>query len=73
MNIDIAYEINLYSYKQGADFTLGNSFFGAVKLNKTADFDKYKHSGYGIEFDARGGFSLSDGSRFGKKVIIFNV
>ena len=36
-------------------------------------FDKYKHSGYGIGFDARGSFSLSDGSGFGKNVIMFDA
>ena len=30
------------------DFTLGNSLFGAVKLTKNSDFDKYKYSEYGI-------------------------
>ena len=30
----------------------GNSLFGAIKLTKNADFDKYKYSGYGIGFDA---------------------
>ena len=29
-----------------------NSLFGTVKLNKTADFDKFGYSGYGIGFDA---------------------
>ena len=43
-------------FKQSVDFTLGNSFFGAAKLIKNADFDKYKHSGYGIGFDAHVSF-----------------
>ena len=45
--------------------------FGAVKLTKNADFDKYKYSGYGIGFYLQGSFSLSNGSGFGKNVIIF--
>ena len=49
---------------------LGNSLFGAVNLTKNADFNKCKYSGYSIEFDARGSISLSDGSGFGKNVII---
>ena len=56
----------MWPFKQSVDFTLGNSLFGAVKLTKNADFDKYKYSGYGIGFDAHGNFSLSDGSEFGK-------
>ena len=46
--------------------------FGDVKLTKNADPDKYKYSGYGIEFDSRSEFSLPDGS-MGKNVIIFEV
>ena len=34
VNIYIVYEINLWSYPYSADFTLGNSLFGAVKLTK---------------------------------------
>ena len=56
----------MWPFKQSVDFTLGNSLFGAVKLTKNADFDKYKYSGYGIGFDAHGNFSLSGGSGFGK-------
>ena len=51
------------------DFMLRNSLFGAVKLTKNADFDKYKYSGYGIGFYAYGTFSLSDSSGFRKNVI----
>ena len=46
--------------------------FGSVKLTKNADPDKYKYSGYGIGFDSRSEFSLSDGS-IGKNVIIIGV
>ena len=58
---------------QSADFTLRNSLFAAVKLNENADPDKYSYFGYGIEFGARGGFSLSDGSVFSKNVTIFGA
>ena len=40
--------INLWPFKQSANFTLENSLFGAVKVTKNADFDKYKYSGYDI-------------------------
>ena len=33
-NIHIEYDVNLWSFKQSADFTLGNSLFGAVRLTK---------------------------------------
>ena len=45
--------------------------FGAVKLTKSADPDEHSYSGYDPEFDFCGGFPLSDGSGFGKNVIIF--
>ena len=46
--------------------------FGAVKLTKNADIDKYKYFRYGIEFDAHGSFSHPSGGN-GKNVIIFGV
>ena len=33
--------------------TLGDCLFGAVKLTKNADLNKYGYSGYGIDLDAR--------------------
>ena len=45
--------------------------FGVVNLTKNADFDKYKHSGYGIGFDSHEIVLLSDGSGFGKSVTMF--
>ena len=33
----------------------------------------YKYSGYGIGFDGSGSFSLSDGSGFGKNIIILGA
>ena len=69
--IYIAYEINLWPFTIGRDFSLGNSLYGSVKLTKNPDFDKYKYSGYGIGFDTRWSFSLSDGSGFDKNVTKF--
>ena len=46
--------------------------FGGVKWTKNADPEKYSYSGFGIGFDTRGEFSLTDGS-VGKNVIIFGV
>ena len=56
VNIYIAHEINLCSCNVVKDFPLGNSLFGAVKLTKYADSDKYKHSGYGAGFELIGAY-----------------
>ena len=55
-----------------SDFTLKDCLFGGAKLAKYAGPDKYVHIGYGIGFDSRSEFSLSDGS-VDKNVIIFGV
>ena len=46
--------------------------FGAVKLTKNTDIDKYKYSGYGIGFDGHRFYSHPSG-RTWKSVIIFGV
>ena len=70
-NIYIAYEvsksINISDYLK-----LENCLFGAVKLTKYADIDKYGYSGYGIGFDKHGSFLFPD-TRLGRNVIIFGV
>ena len=55
------------------DFTLGYLLFDAFKLTKNADSDRCSYSEYGVGFDARGSFSLTDDSEFGKNVIILGV
>ena len=50
---------------------LVNCLFEAVSLTKNADIDKYKYSGYGIEFDKNGVYSV--GNWFDRNVIIFGV
>ena len=67
------YKINLWPFKQSDNFTLQSSLFGAIKLIKNADFDKYKYSDYGIGFDLHGSFSLVNGNEFGKNAIIFGA
>ena len=52
--------------------TLENCLFGAVKLAKIFDIDKYGYSGYGIGFDRHGSFSLP-GTGLGRNVVIFEV
>ena len=46
--------------------------FGAVKITKNTDVDKYKYSGYGIGFDGKGASEHPTGS-FGNNAIIFGV
>ena len=62
----------MWNYVDSSDPTQGNSLFGAVKLLKNADIDKYKYSGYGIGFDLKENCSYPTG-RFGKTVIIFEA
>ena len=52
------------------DFTLENNLFGAVKITKNIDTNKYNYSGYGISFDAKSSFSFGN-SLNAKNVIIF--
>ena len=73
MNFYIVSEINLWALIVGKDFVLGNSLFAVVKLTKYSNPDKYKYSGYDTGFDAFRSFSLSDGSEFGKSVIVFGT
>ena len=47
-------------------------FFGAVKLTRNSDTDKYKYRGYSIGFNSQSAFSLPDGSK-GKNAIIFGA
>ena len=49
------------------DPTLENCVFGAVKLTKNADIDKYGYFGYGIVFDRKSSFSFPGGG-FGENV-----
>ena len=65
VNLYTVYEINLWPFTFGQNFTLGNTLFRAAEFTKNADSDKYKYSGYGIGFDASESFSLCDGSGFG--------
>ena len=52
VSIYIVYDLQSNpNYNPG--FTLENCLFGAVKVTKNADVNKYKHSGYGIGFDGK--------------------
>ena len=71
VNIYIIYEISK-NYSISTYLRLENCLFGAVSLDKNADINKYKYSGYGIGFDRQGEFSF--GTRgFGRNCIIFGA
>ena len=53
----ISYELDTWWKDLNTDFTVGNCLFGAVKLSKNADLDKYKYSRYGIGFNSWSKFS----------------
>ena len=71
LNLYVVYEITNFhdidSYP-----TLTNALFGAVKLTKNTDIDKYKHSSYGIGFNGHGFYSHPSGG-IGRNIIIFGV
>ena len=71
VNIYIVYELGASS-SHSDDPTRKNSLFGAVRLTKNADIDKYQYSGYGIGFDRKSSFSFPC-SGFGQNVIIFGA
>ena len=55
VSIYIVYEINK-NFSISDYPTLKNCLSGVVSLTKHYDLDKYKYSGYGIEFDRHGLF-----------------
>ena len=72
VNLYITDEVDTCSKDLNIDFTLHKCFFGAVKLTKKADPDRYKYSGYDIGFNFNSQFSWTDIS-MEKSVIIFIV
>ena len=71
INIYIVYDLQS-NLNHNPDFTLENCLFGAVRVTKNSDVDKYKDSGYGIGFNGKGVFTHPAGS-FGNIAIIFGV
>ena len=59
VNIYIVYDLK--SSLNNFQPTLQKFLFGAVKLTKNNDIDKYEHSGYGIGFDEKETFSHPSG------------
>ena len=68
----IVYELGTWSRDSNMDSTLGDFLFGAVKLAKNTNPEKYGNIGYGIVFDANSQFPLLIGE-WGKNVVIFGV
>ena len=71
VNIYIVYDLE--SNLNNFDPTLENCLFGAIKLTKNSDINKYIYSGYGLGFGSKGTFSHPDGTSFGQNVLIFGV
>ena len=72
INLYISYTLGLQLRNLNTDFTLGSCLFGSVKLTKNADLDKYKYTGYGMEFDSCSEVLFTDGS-YEKNIIIFGA
>ena len=70
VNIYIVYVLNLTL--NSFDPTLEKCLFGAVKLTKNTDIDKYRYSGYGFGFDSKG-TSMFPNDKFACNVIIFGA
>ena len=68
INLYISYRLDPWSTDLNTDFTLNNCLFVFVQLTKNAEPDKYVYSAYGIGFNTRSEFSLTDG-KVGKNVI----
>ena len=71
VKIYIVYDLKS-TFKYDENCTLEVCLFGAVKLTKNVDVDKYKYCGYAIGFDGKGGFSRPTGS-FGINATIFGA
>ena len=71
VNIHIVYEI-ANTFNISVFPAPENCLFGAVKLNKNADIDKYRYSGYRIGFNRYETFSFPD-TGLGRNVMIFGV
>ena len=70
LNIYIVYDLG--SNVNYFDPILENCLFGAIKITKNSDIDKYKYSGYGLGFDSKGVFSHPRCS-FGNNAFFFGV
>ena len=60
MNLFFVYKLDIWLSDLCTDFTLKGCLFGAVKLTKKADPDKYFYSGYVIRIDSLSHFLISN-------------
>ena len=72
LNFFIIYEWDRWSQDSNTDFTLKDCLFGAVKLTKNSDQNKFSYFRYGIGFDLYLFFSFPNFD-WSKNVIIFGV
>ena len=63
---------DLKSNLNNFDPTLKNCLFGAMKLTKNSDIEKYEYTGYRIGSDSKGTFSHPSGGA-GVNVVIFGA
>ena len=72
--MSVVYELDTWSryLHYNADFTLDDCLFGAVKLTKNVNPNKYEYSGHGKGFNVRLQFSLLHGE-WSLNAIIFGV
>ena len=72
INMYISYALGEYQRYLNTDFSIATCLFGSLELTESTDPNKYKYSGYGLEFNSRSKVSFTDGS-MGKNVIIFGA
>ena len=72
VKVYFSYKLDTWSRVLSTVFTLSICLFGAMKLTKYADPDKFGYSSYGIGFDGRLQFLLLGGS-LGKVVVVFGA
>ena len=72
VDLYIVYELNIWWQDLNAEFTLKDCLFGAVKLIKNANPNKYSYWGYGIRFDSGSTFSILNFD-LSKNVISFGI
>ena len=72
VSLFIVYELDTWFRNSNTKNMLLDCLFGAIKLIKYADPDKYRYNGYGIRFGARLHFSLQI-SKWGEKTLLFLI
>ena len=70
VNIYIIYKLKP-NVNANTDFAINDCLFGAIKLTKNSDPNKYKYEGYRICFDSRGTYNF--GNEYAINIIIFGA